>query len=446
MAILGKAVKGAVDSVGFVRREIPLVVSRYVERRQQPIVLMHGFLGFNRLGPIEYFQNVSQYLELQGFPTYVPTADPLHTFGYRAYEWFYGYPPPRSESDHISEAAREFAPPHWLGRRLANPIVMRSLRLQGIATAFLRHRQPVHLFAHSQASIGARYLVSPDGLGDWKPFASGKFGEDVADTTIADCVASITSIAGPHNGVMIADDTDKVDNFMNGYVLPWLSWFSQLRSEQKTDIYRVAREFGVDYMTNYYNTQYRDNPAIPYYSVAGVTNEYQVNKILRYFHYEMRHNDKYEMSDNDGLVPLGSAKWPVGPSYEPRRHIVPPLLRETDEAPKLERKGLWTFLGVIYADHIQETGMIVSYPRNPIFKHLAFFRGLARFVTGEHESNVRLQPNGRWKVPRGLEMMPQIHAPKSTSRSGQRGIDVGEVTEVDDITDESVINALRLRS
>lgn len=393
------------------------MVDRLRRRRSEPIVLMHGFLGFNRIGPLAYFHNVAEYLWLHGFPTYAPTADPLNTFGYRAYEWFYGHEP-RDKDIHITEHDRDYRPRSNWDRYRPGPFMLRRLRVQGIGEIYLRHRRPVHLIAHSQAAIGARFLTSPDGMGNWLPFADGTSGDDVAHLTIADCIASVTTVAGPHNGVLIADDTEAVTQFMHDYVFPSVNWFISLLSHDESDLWSAAREFGVEYMMDSFNPKYSDHPDISYNSIAGVTNEYQVNLILRYFYHQTRHSPKYEQSDNDGFVPLGSAKWPIaGSEHRQQNVIAPPLLRDHRAIPPMGSHDSWNFLGIIYADHINQIGMPLSYPRNVIFKHLPFYLGIARRVTGDHADDVRLHPDGRWRVPSELEMLPSLRLPNRSARS-----------------------------
>lgn len=376
-------------------------------RRDHPVVLMHGFLGFNSIGPLQYFQNVREWLRLHGFPTYAPTTDPLNTYEYRAYEWFYGTPP---------AGEPPFAPDSPFRRRRLlsltelDPFVLRRLRVSGIAEVFLRHRRPVHIVAHSQACTDARYLTAPEGMGSWRPFAHGEFGDDLAGVTIADTIASVTTVAGPHNGVLIADDTAAVTEFLTRYVIPAFDRVISLLSHDQSDLWAAAREFGCEYMVGEFNPAHTEHPGIAYRSVAGITNAYQVNLILKWFHVQTRTNPKYEMSDNDGFVPLGSARWPVTGEV-PRDVVVDTLLQSPGTVDHSERNGNWDFLGTIYADHVNQIGIPISYPRNTVFHHLPFYLGLVRLAAGEFHDDVRLQPNGRWRRPKTEGMLPRVEIP-----------------------------------
>ena len=361
---------------------------RVLARRQEPIVLMHGFMGFARMGPLEYFVGVKEALELEGFRVHTPTVDPLNTSEYRAYEWFYGRPP---DAEQAEDAERIFQ-----GRSHTYRLLDHRFRPH-LAQIYLETRQPVHLIAHSQAAVDVRYLASPLGMGSWLPFADPKYPDDLRSVTVADCIASVTTVGGPHNGVLMADDTELVNRFVETVLIPGVDKFISLFSHDRSDLYRSAREFGRDYMMHDFNQALPDHDDIPYHSIAGVTNEYQVTFFLRPFYNFTRYNPKFEQEDNDGFVPISSAKWPV-------RHVddLPvgerPRFRDyvIERPHQHETHGQWTFLGLVYADHVNQIGLPFVYPRNHVFHHLRMYQGLAKFLAGELPSNELLQPNGTW--------------------------------------------------
>lgn len=362
-----------------------------LQRRQQHLLLMHGFMGFARMGPFEYFVGVKEALELEGFRVHTPTVDPLNTFEYRAYEWVYGREP---DTDDIADAERIFRP-RGHGYRLLDHRFRPHL-----ADIYLHTRRPVHLVAHSQAAVDARYVASPDGLGSWKLFDDPTFDEELRELTVADCIASVTTIGGPHNGVLIADDTDLVNDFVESVLLPGIDRFISLFSHDKSALYRAAREFGRAYMLGEFNQRYADHDDIDYFSVAGITNEYQVTLFLKPFYELTRYHERFEQDDNDGFVPIMSAKWPVVSPDELTSGAEPSMDGFTLDRPHAPRRhGRWEFLGLIYADHVNEIGFPLSIPRNHIFHHLRFYAGLARHITGEHPDGTCLQANGTWAPP-----------------------------------------------
>ncbi|MEZ5169602.1 MAG: hypothetical protein R3A49_02510 [Acidimicrobiia bacterium] len=359
-----------------------------LDRRRHPIVLMHGFMGFARMGPLEYFVGVKEALELEGFRVHTPTVDPLNTFEYRAYEWVYGRPP---GTDDVANAERVFRP-RGRGYRVLDHRFRPHL-----ADIYLHTRRPVHLVAHSQAAVDARYVASPDGLGSWRLFDDPTFDEELRDLTVADCIASVTTIGGPHNGVLVADDTELVTDFVQNVLLPDIDRVISLFSHDESALYRAAREFGRAYMLGEFNQRYADHDDVDYFSVAGITNEYQVTLFLKPFYELTRYNEKFEKDDNDGFVPVASAKWPVlsvddiTTGSEPSMHGF-----ALDRPHQPERHGRWQFLGLVYADHVNQIGFPLSFPRNHIFHHLKFYAGLARHLTGEHPDGTRLRPDGAW--------------------------------------------------
>lgn len=410
----------AVDSVRYAART-PVRAARLLRRRDHPVVLMHGFLGFNRIGPIQYFQNVREWLWLHGFPAYAPTADPLNTFEYRAYEWFYGREP---GGDPPFAESTLYRPRSLLSLETLDPFVLRRMRTSGIADVYLRHRRPVHLIAHSQACTDARYLTAPEGMGGWRPFADGRFGDDLVGVTIADTIASVTTVAGPHNGVLVADDTALVSEFLTRYVIPLVDRFISALSHDESDLWAAAREFGSEYMLGEFNPNHTEHPGVTYRSVAGVTNAYQVNLILKWFHIQTRTNPEFERSDNDGFVPVGSARWPVTGAV-PRDVVLDSLLHSPGTVDNRERHGNWEFLGTIYADHVNQIGIPISYPRNTVFHHLPFYAGLARLASGEFHGDVTLQPNGRWRRPRDTGMLPTLEIPAEVAAPATATVTAG---------------------
>ncbi len=372
------------------RRLAAQAAMRLLDRRQHPIVLLHGFMGFARMGPLEYFVAVKETLELEGFQVHTPTVDPLNTFEYRAYEWFYGRPP---ESKDIADAERVFRPRsrryRWLDHRFR----------PHLAQLYLDSRRPLHLVAHSQAAVDARYLVSPTGLGDWRPFDDPEHPDELRDLTIANCIASVTTVGGPHNGVLMADDTDLVNRFVETVLIPGVDRFISLFSHDRSDLYRAAREFGRAYMLEQFNPAHSDHEQVPYQSIAGVTNEFQVTFFLKPFYELTRYHERFEQEDNDGFVPVSSAKWPVRSTDElPAGE--PPTVRDyaLERPHQPESHGRWDFLGLVYADHVNQIGFPFSHPRNHLFHHRAMYAGLARYLAGELDEGVVLQPDGKWRA------------------------------------------------
>jgi hypothetical protein len=388
--LLGNPVTNALlRPAAWLGREVMLRRMRDEGRRQEPIVLMHGFMGFRELGPVEYFMGVQQSLGLEGFTVYAPTVAPINRFEYRAFESFYGRHPRASEP--TEQELR------WRPRPLHHRLPFGPHSQPYLGEIYLRHRRKLHLVAHSQAAIGTRYLVSPQGFGTIRPFASEEFPEDVRDLTIADTIASITTVGGPHNGVLIADDTHLVTRFVVDGVFPLFNVLAGLVGLDRSDLWAAAREFGCEYMLHEFNPRHQDHPGIRYHSVQGLTDHRHVNLVLRRFYDITKTGAAYEQEDNDGFVPLGSSCWPVTDGRLERLEV--PEADYLTPRDRRQRRGAWLLLGHVFADHLHQIGFPFSEPANPIFRHFEFYSGLARYLAGELDEDVVLYPDGHWAPP-----------------------------------------------
>lgn len=349
---------------------------------------MHGFLGFNHIGPLQYFTLVRESMELEGFHAYAPTVDPLGTYERRAYEWFYGSQP-------RGEGALEIAAADPILDRPSATYRLLSPRYRPhLGSIYLAHRRPMHLVTHSQAALDARFLVSPDGMGHWRPFDDPTFPPELRGVRIVDTVASVTTIAGPHDGVFYADDEEVSIWLLREIMRPEFDRLVSSFSHDRSDIVAAIGEMGRRHMLGDFNPRYGDAP-IPYYSVAGVTNEYQVTFFLRAFYEQLRHNPSFEAEPNDGLVPISSAKWPHRSREDAdaeRRAPEEPL----DERHPPEQRGRWRFLGLLYADHVHQIGLPFAIPRNHLFHPRRFYDGLGRFLLDELGEGAHPRPNGSW--------------------------------------------------
>jgi hypothetical protein len=354
--------------------------------RQEPIALLHGFMGFRELGPFEYFMGVQQALGLEGFIVHAPTVAPINRFEYRAFESFYGRHPsgPEPSGDELI----------WRPRPLLRRFPIGPHSAPYLGEIYLRHRRPMHLIAHSQAATNARFLASPQGLGNVRPFATEDFPLELRELTIADTIASITTVSGPHNGVLIADDTHLVTKFVMEGVFPIFDSIAGIIGGDRSDLWAAAREFGCEYMLGEFNPTHREHPDIRYYSVQGLTDHRHVNLVLRRFYDVTKTSPAYEHEDNDGFVPLSSGRWPVRDGSMDRLNLAESDF--TSVRDRRERNGDWLLLGHVFADHMHQIGFPFSRPGNPFFRHLDFYSGLARFVSGELDDDVFLHPDGRW--------------------------------------------------
>lgn len=256
-----------------------------------PIVLLHGIVGFNRLGPLDYFSGVQARLTRDGHRVHVTTAAPL-------------------QFQRIEDRAAQLA-------------VQISAILQTTGAS------RVHLIAHDQGGLDARYLISKLGFGDR--------------------VATLTTIGTPHHGIRIADVAlGLVPGSAPGSVLSSLDALEPLLGGQDIDgeLYQLTEQYAEEEL----NPEVLEDPRVSYYSIAGVTNAVTL-----------------DLFNKDLCNPA----------------LLPALLLTqgaSDGLVTVESASYGEMLGVIPADHFDEIGQFFGLS-SLAFNHLTFYSRLGRFVT-----------------------------------------------------------------
>ncbi len=229
--------------------DLPSDVDAGPTRTALPIVLLHGMIGFDHIGPLDYFYGVVDALQADGYTVFVTQVDPLQS---------------------IEVRAGELGP-----------------QIDSILAETGAHR--VHLIGHSQGGLDARYLISSLGYGDR--------------------VASLTTISTPHRGSRVAD---VALGLLPGPAEDALSFLADsvagllVGSEQ--DLQTQSYQLTEDYAIHSFEPSNPDDPKVSYYSVAGVTHilaalSEDVCDPLLVAGYEIL----APYGDNDGLVSVESA-------------------------------------------------------------------------------------------------------------------------------------------
>jgi triacylglycerol lipase len=278
-----------------------------------PIVLMHGMGGFDQLTavPITYFNDVIADLAASGeTDVYATVAPPYDTSEDRA--------------------------------QAVLPQIQKILDETGKAK--------VNLIGHSQGGMDARVIASPAGAG---------FGEHIA---------SVTTIATPHQGSLIADAVLGILQGVPPAVVDQvtsaaLSLLEKSAYDIQTDPQLRAQmtELSQQYMTTVFNPKYVDDPRVPYSSYGGRTNL------------------------ETGQTACTSAVYPDDPArVDAAQPEVQPLAQFLQGTTDVTNDGLvtiqsarWgTFLQCVPADHLKEVGQIAQSGADPMsgFDHLVFFR------------------------------------------------------------------------
>lgn len=242
-------------------------------RGRYPLVLAHGFFGFDEVGPLGYFNGADDALREAGFAAYVTAVEP------------------------IASSVDTRGP--QLGREIAC-IAM----LSGVAK--------INLVGHSQGGLDSRVVA--------------------ADPLYSRWVASVTTVSTPHRGTLIADaalgllpEGEVSDALLDAIAEFWgyLVGAPESDAAVRASLQQLSATYSSDF-----NLAVPDNPAIGYFSWAGRTVR---NALVFDYGSEECDEGAYENPDardvvdtelslthaflntfsgrNDGLVTLASARW-----------------------------------------------------------------------------------------------------------------------------------------
>ncbi|HET6345938.1 MAG TPA: alpha/beta fold hydrolase, partial [Myxococcota bacterium] len=268
----------------------------HVEARE-PIVLVHGMAGFRPLGTwYEYFYQVMRRVTADGYSIFAAQTDPFQTIDYRA----------------------------------------RQLAVQVDAVLQATGAARVHLVAHSQGGLDARYLISTLGYGDR--------------------VATLVTVGTPHHGVRAVDVALRLlPKPVARSLTSIVNALGNALLGGRADLMAQLGDVSEDFVQRRFNPNNPDDPRVRYYAYSGIT---QVSAWVHPKRVDVVNPGllpTYELitltdGDNDGIVGTDSARWGIP-------------------------------LGVLAADHWDEIGQIPGTP-HLAFQHLDFYRRLARFLNG----------------------------------------------------------------
>jgi triacylglycerol lipase len=262
------------------------------EYTRYPVVFLHGMFGTDSwLGLLEYWYEVLPTLEAQGFLAFTPTADGLEGVIPRSNQW-------KTELDAMVAA--------------------------GVARRF-------HIIGHSQGGLDGRYVAThldPEGR-----------------------IFSLTTVATPHHGALIADivdgalDLTPFDALLADAAIDAIVGFLGVEgpsfSAQMEDLSTEALED--------FNRDVPDRPDIRYFSWSGRT-----CAVL----------DFSCQRDNNGEI---VEAWMI-----PTHSITLAFQGENDGLVGVESAIWGEYLGVLSADHIDEIGQVADSD-NPAFEHRDFY-------------------------------------------------------------------------
>lgn len=228
------------------------------ETTRFPLVMVHGWTGFEAIGPLTYFFGVKDDLAGLGYPLEVAVLDPY------------------------------------------NSSTVRSGQLAAQVDDFLagQRARKVDLVGHSQGGIDSRAVVSTHGYGDR--------------------VSALVSVGSPHRGTYIMDlalglAPGGVEDALSGLLNLLGAVTEQQKSDAKASFYSLSEA----YMQGEFNPMNPDDPRVQYISYTGRTcdalafldpaNDCKdlVDPLIGWGYSLLQ----AARGDNDGLVTVDSAKW-----------------------------------------------------------------------------------------------------------------------------------------
>jgi len=214
-----------------------------------PIVLAHGYAGSDEfIFGIDYFYGIKDALEDQGARVFVVDMSAFATSAQRAVQ------------------LKDF--------------VLRVLAVTGKAK--------VNIIGHSQGGLSARYMITNLGM-------SGR-------------VASLTMISTPNRGTSLADVVaGKLPGALQWGITAIMNtlWGGIVAGDSNPDFMAATNDLTRSNMVNVFNPNTPDMPGVRYYSYAGKRYALTPNLLLAPTWLLIKYYD----GDNDGIVPVSSARW-----------------------------------------------------------------------------------------------------------------------------------------
>jgi len=238
--------------------EIRCILGCERETTRFPVMFVHGWTGFEKIGPLTYFYGVAAMVEAMGFPHKVAVLDPYNDTNIRAAQLV----------DQIDETLTT-----WRARK-------------------------VDLLGHSQGGIDSRCAVSTFGYGDR--------------------VSAVMTIASPHRGTYVTDlALGLAPGAGEAVVGGLLNFIGAVTAQQKSDALASFYSLSEKHMIEEFNPENPDDPQVQYISYTGRTCNVAdflnpdkncqdlVDPLIGWSHDILALN----RGVNDGLVTVDSAKW-----------------------------------------------------------------------------------------------------------------------------------------
>lgn len=220
-----------------------------------PIVLLHGFMGFDKALKVDYFYRIARDYQNRCAMVYTTNVNPLNTIQRRALELV-------PQIEQILEVTKS---------------------------------EKINIIAHSMGGLDARHLISNLGF--------------------QNRVASLTTIGTPHRGTPVPEYVWRhlgKKNFLYKAFefLIYGATSSGKRGVNEISLNAALWNLTPTYVNKYFNPNTKDAPGVYYQSYAGLTSVTGlttgdvIDPLLILFQPSF-----IGFGANDGLVPVSSAKW-----------------------------------------------------------------------------------------------------------------------------------------
>lgn len=235
------------------------------ETTRFPIVLVHGWTGFENIGPLTYFYGVREDLEGLGYPIATAVLDPYNSVDVRG------------------EQLLDF-----VDATLAN-----------------QRARKVDLIGHSQGGIDSRYVAAE---------AGGARGGQIG---------GLITVATPHRGTPFTDVALGLIPGAAETALAFLLNFLGATQDQESDVLASLYTLSETYMQGEFNLIFVDDPRVKYWSwqgetcVGGIGCQDVLDPLLLLSYQSI----EALAGPNDGLVPESSAQWGEYLGLIPADHI-----------------------------------------------------------------------------------------------------------------------------
>ncbi len=251
-----------------------------------PVVLMHGFGMAGSFWRDGHMHEHAMHLRSYGIFAYAPNVPPYNPVSVRASIW-------RLRINHVLEETGA---------------------------------KKINLIAHSMGGLDARFLISQFGYHD--------------------SIASLTTIATPHQGSSIASFLLEQPEKLREWLAEFANWMGKrVMQDVESDFLNTVTELTPDHLQKEFNPETPDHPEVKYWSYAaqaGKATSVGISPFLKPLNYILFGREGL----NDGFVSVDSAKW-------------------------------GTFCGTIEADHAQQIGLNFPTTRNS-FDSFSFVCQIAR--------------------------------------------------------------------